>query len=276
MLGRQHNRGRAKDRVNPSSKNADFFVRVLNGEFNVSAFAAANPVTLALQDLLGPAVLDLLNVADQFLGVFGNAQEPLLDLFFHHRRAATPADTSRRLFVRQDSLFLRTPVHRRLALVRQAAFQHFEKEPLVPFVIVGPVRGDFSPPVIAHAEALHLAFHVCNILFGPLTRLDAPLDRGLLGRLAETVPADRMQDIESAQPLVPGQGVADGVVAHVAHVQKAGWIRQHLERVKLGSRIVLTRFKGTRLNPTLLPFRFDVFGKIFLVHDSSVSDSDLY
>src|SRR6266436_6407716 len=191
MLGRQHNRGGAKDRVNPSSKNADLFVRVLNGEINVSAFAAANPVTLPLQDLLGPAVLDLLNVADQFLGVFGNAQEPLLDLFFHHRRAATPADASRRLFVRQDSLFLRTPVHRRLALVRQAAFQHFEKEPLVPFVIVGPVRGDFSPPVIAHAEALHLAFHVCNILFGPLTRLDAPLDRGLLGRLAETVPAHR-------------------------------------------------------------------------------------
>src|SRR5882672_6787490 len=144
MLSSQHNSGRAKDRIDPGGEDADFFVRVLNCKIDVSAFAAAYPITLALQDLLGPAILDLLNVTDQFFGVFRNAQKPLLDLFLCYRRAATPANPTGGLFIRQDSLFFRTPVDGRLALVRQAAFEHLEKKPLVPFVIVGPVRGDFS------------------------------------------------------------------------------------------------------------------------------------
>ena len=71
------------------------------------------------------------------------------------------------------------------------------------------MRGDLSPPVIAHAQALKLSAHVRDVFFGPVTRLNAALDRGLLGRLAKTVPADRMQDIESAQAFVPGQRIAN-------------------------------------------------------------------
>src|SRR5262249_37846698 len=99
-----------------------------------------------------------------------------------------------------------------------------------------------------------------------VARLDASLDRGLLGRLAETVPANRVQHVESTQTLVPGQSIANRVVAHVAHVQKSRRVRQHLEGVKLGPRIVFTRDKGPAFSPALLPLFFYFFRKIFLVH----------
>ncbi len=131
------------------------------------------------------------------------------------------------------------------------------------------MRGDLSRPVITDAEPLHLTFHVLDILFGPVTRLNATLDRGLLRRLTKTVPANRMQHVEPAQALVPGQRVAYRVVAHVAHVQKARRVRQHLERVELRPRIVsFARFEGFGLSPTLLPFLFDFFRKVFFVHHS--------
>ncbi len=40
-----------------------------------------------------------------------------------------------------------------------------------------------------------------------------------------------MKDVESVHPHVAREGVADGVVAHVSHVQRAGGIGQHFEDV---------------------------------------------
>src|SRR6266571_4397146 len=128
------------------------------------------------------------------------------------------------------------------------------------------MRGDLTRPVITDAEALHLAFHMRDILFGPIAWLNATLDRCLLSRLAKAVPTDRMQHVESAQSLVPGQRVADRIIAHVAHVQITRWVRQHLERVEFWSRIVIARFKRACIGPTLLPLLFYFFRKIFLVH----------
>src|SRR6267154_4110508 len=201
MLSRQNDRRRAIDRIDARCEHADFVVVIPNGKIDIGAFAASDPIALALQNFFGPAALDLLNVSDQIFRVFGSPQEPLFDLSFHYRRAATPANPAGRLFIRKHRLFLRAPVARRLALISQVAFEHLEKKPLVPFVILGPVRGYLSPPVIADAEPLHLTLHVRDVFFGPLTRLNAAFDRSLFGRLAETVPADRMQDVEPAQPL---------------------------------------------------------------------------
>ena len=60
---------------------------------------------------------------------------------------------------------------------------------------------------------------------------DAALDGGIFGRQAERVPADGVQHVEAAHAPVTRHGVADGVIAHVAHVQRAGGIRQHLEQI---------------------------------------------
>ena len=58
-----------------------------------------------------------------------------------------------------------------------------------------------------------------NVLVGPLCRWHSPLDGSVLGWQAKGIPAHRLQDIASEHPLVAAHDVADGVVAHVSHVQ---------------------------------------------------------
>ena len=68
-----------------------------------------------------------------------------------------------------------------------------------------------------------------------------------------------MQHVVAIHPHVAGQGVADGVVAHVPHVERARRIGQHLEHVVL----LLTRVQalgGIEVGivvPALGPFLFD-------------------
>jgi hypothetical protein len=52
----------------------------------------------------------------------------------------------------------------------------------------------------------------------------------------------------------------------VAHVEEARWVWQHLKRVELGTRIIINRAEGLLFIPPLLPFLFDLFGKVFFVH----------
>src|SRR6185503_6526088 len=152
--------------------------------------------------------------------VGSDAQEPLLEIALLDLRPATPTDPSRRLLVRQHSLFFRTPVDLRHLFICEAALQHFQEEPLVPLVIIRTMRGDLSRPVVTEAETLQLPAHVRNVFFRPVARVYAALDRGLLSRLAKTVPTDRMQHVEPLQAFEPCERVADGVVAHVTHVQE--------------------------------------------------------
>src|SRR5438094_10381418 len=105
-----------------------------------------------------------------------------------------------------------------------------------------------------------------DVLFSPCARIHAAFDCSLLGGLAETIPTDWVQHIETLQPFVPGERIADRIVSHMTHVQIARRVGQHLERIKPGPRIICFRFKGARFPPALLPFLFYYFRKIFFVH----------
>ena len=75
----------------------------------------------------------------------------------------------------------------------------------------------------------------------------------------ERVPTHGMQHVIAAHPHVTRQGVADGVVAHVPHVQLAARIRQHFEHVifRLVRRV---RYVERRvLRPALVPLLLDFF-----------------
>src|SRR6266704_892944 len=76
-------------------------------------------------------------------------------------------------------------------------------------------------------------------------------------RQAEGVPAHRMHHVESAHPLHTRHDVPYRIVAHVAHVQRTGRIRQHLQNVILGLRRVRLRLEYARLCPALLPLFLD-------------------
>ena len=74
---------------------------------------------------------------------------------------------------------------------------------------------------------------------------------------AEGIPAHGMQDVEAAHALDASDDVANGVIAHVPHVESATGVREHFEDVILGFLWNRFRLEDVILFPTLLPLRFD-------------------
>ena len=90
----------------------------------------------------------------------------------------------------------------------------------------------------------------------------AVLDGGVLGRQAERVPAERMQDVEAAHPLHARDDVADHVVADVPDVRVPGRVREHLEAVELRPGGILGDLEGARVAPAVLPLLLDCLGLV--------------
>src|SRR6266568_3173180 len=161
------------------------------------------------------------------------------------------------LFVRQYRAALRAPVHPAFFPVRQPALQHAQEEPLVPAVIFRFASRNLPPPVIAEAEAPQPALNLRYVLVGPLSRVSVVLNGRVFRWQAEGIPAHRMQHVESAHALHPRDHVPNRVVAHMAHVQRTAWVRQHLQHVILALRGVRLRFEYARFPPALLPLLLD-------------------
>ena len=53
------------------------------------------------------------------------------------------------------------------------------------------------------------------------------LYRRIFRRHAEAIKADRMKDVVAALAVVASQGIADGVVSHVSHMDTSARIRKH-------------------------------------------------
>ena len=223
-------------------------------------FTAANPVALHGAYALGP-VIQLVQPIQQFLRILCRPQEPLLQLALLHQCVfVPPAVAVDHLLVRQHGLALRTPVHLALLAVCQAALVHAQKEPLVPPVVVRQTRRHLGGPVVAQAEAVHLHPHRRDVLLRPLARRRVVLERGVLRRQAEGIPAHRMQHVVALHPHVARQRIADRIVAHVAHVQLSGGIGQHLEHVilRLPARRRLGCVQLRLRGPPRLPARFNL------------------
>ena len=63
---------------------------------------------------------------------------------------------------------------------------------------------------------------------GPGIRLGLILDGGVFRRLAKGVKAHRMQNLTAFQPLVTAIDIADGIIAHMAHMDFSRRIGKHL------------------------------------------------
>src|SRR5438128_9318900 len=112
--------------------------------------------------------------------------------------AISPIDD---LLVREDRAAFRTPVNAALFAVSKALLQHAQEEPLVPPVVFRVARGNFAAPVVAKAEAAQRALKLRNVFVGPLARVRLVLDGGVFRGKAESVPAHRVNDIETAHAL---------------------------------------------------------------------------
>ena len=237
-----------------------------NIEIDKRPFRSPDPVLLPLQNILRPARLDPGHVVQQLIGIRRRLKKPLVQIFLRHGIPATPAQTAARLLVRKRRLVRLTPVDLGHAFVRQAHFVHFQKEPLVEFVIFRTMRRHLPRPVIAYAQTLKLATHCLDILFGPLTRIHTAFDRRVLRRLAERIPPDRMQHIKAFKPLVPRYRVARRIIPHMPHMQVSRRIREHLKLVKLRLYFLDLGFESSGFGPFLLPLLFYLFCKILFIH----------
>ena len=116
MLGRQHHERRAEQRVRTGGEHLDR--AGLAGEPDQRALGPADPVALHQLDGLGP--VQGLEVAEQPLGVGGDAHHPLAQVALEHREvAALAAPVGGDLLVGQHRAQARAPVHRRVRQVGQ-------------------------------------------------------------------------------------------------------------------------------------------------------------
>ena len=171
----------------------------------------------------------------------------------------TPAAAIDHLFIGEYRAALGAPVEQRFFAIGKAALKHFQKEPLIPAIVFGLAGGDFAAPIEGEAQALQLHLHVGDVGKGPLARLAVLLHGGVFGGETERVPAHGMQHVVAAHPHVTGERVADGVVAHVSHVELAAGIRQHFEHVILGPFRRVRYVERRVLGPAFVPLGLDFF-----------------
>ena len=91
------------------------------------------------------------------------------------------------------------------------------------------------------------------------------LDGGIFRRQAEGVPAHGMQDIEALGLLEAGHHVAQGIVAHMPHMDAARRIGEHLQDIIFGAGVVFAGQEALTLFPDLLPFGFGFADVVTLV-----------
>ena len=241
VLGSQDKEGDAKERIGTCGEDGDLALVALDGlailvaqsKVDLGALGAADPVGLHLLDALGPAG-ELLQIVEQLLGVLSDLEVPLLKVALLRLGAAAPALTLGDLLVGQNGLTSGTPVDRVLLAVDQALFPQLLKDPLTPAVVVGAAGLDHAIQIVGKAHALHRGKSLVHVLIRPGSSLRVVLDGGVLGGQAKGIEADGVKHVVAAHTGLTGHGIADGVVARVAHVQVARRIREHLEHVLLG------------------------------------------
>ena len=183
---------RSSHRLSPQSELSQL-------EVDLGALALADPVALHNLDPLGP-VGHLIQVVQQPLGVGGDLEEPLLQLALLDLRARAPAAAlGIDLLVRQHGLIDRIPVDQRLGAVGQALLIQQLEQPLVPLIVIRRAGGDLAAPIVHNAGDVERTFGLGDIAIGPLARVALGLDRGVLGRQAKSIPAERMQHIIAAR-----------------------------------------------------------------------------
>ena len=269
VLGGQQKERAPEQRVWPRGEDGDGLVGglaigVAQGEVHMRALGAANPVGLHLLHPRRPP-LQPVQAVEQLLRVVGDLQVPLVELAVLHLAVAAPAFTLFDLLVCQHCLAAGTPVHGVGLAIGQPALVHLDEEPLAPAVVLGICRDDLAVPIVGQTHLLERGLLCRDVGVCPLRGLRVVLDGGVFGRQPEGVPADGMKHLVAAHVQVARVDVADGVVAHVPHVQIAAGVGKHLEHVLGLARGVGVHMIEVGLLPGLLPLGLDVLGTVLVL-----------
>ena len=232
MLGRQHHERRAPQRVRTGREDLDALIATVDREDDVGALRAPDPVALDSLDVVRPAG-QLVQSVEQPLRKLALPEEPRREVALRDCGAATLTPPVDDLLVGKDGLVVRAPVDRHGTPVRLPGLVELQEQPLRPPVEIGIARVEVQRPVEGHPDPFERAGLLLDVRVGPLLRVDASRDGRILGRQPERVPADRMQHVEAAHPLVARDDVAPRKGLQVPHVEVSGGIRKHVEAVIL-------------------------------------------
>src|SRR5262245_19789206 len=156
--------------------------------------------------------------------------------------------------------------HRRL--VGEPAPEQLQEDPLRPAYVARIGGVDLPRPVVAEAEHLELALERRDVVRRRPRGMLPRLDRVLLGRQAERVPAHRVQHVVAAHAPGARHDVGGGVPLGMADVQTdAGRVGEHVEDVALGPAAPARGAECPVLAPVALPAGLDlevVVGHILL------------
>ena len=259
----------AVDGVDTGGEGANFFgfqVVVGDVEGDFDAFAAADPVALHGEDFLGP--VDEAAEIKEFVGVLGNAEEPLLEGATGDEGVAAFAGTVDHLLVGEDGVAGGAPNYGGFAAVDQSVFVELEEKPLVPAIVFRQTGDDFAVPIVDGAHGAELAAHVFDVTQRPGVGVDAVADGGVFGGKAEGVEAHGVEDVEALHSAKAGVAVGGGHDVPVADVEVARGVGVHGKLVPLGAGVVVGSVVDAVLFPPLLPLVVDFLGGVSNVNAS--------
>ena len=224
---------------------------------------AADPV--ALLNLYALDVINIIQIVDKALSIFGYAQHPLAFFLADDFAAAALADAVNYLFVCKDALAGGAPVDGHGRLVCKAVLIHLEEYPLRPLIILGVGGIDAAIPVKAVAEHFQLAGKVSDIVFGDYCRMDMVFDCVVFRRQAESVKAYREQDIVALHALFTGDYIKSGERSGVADMKAlTRRVRELDQSVELGTGSIASNCRiGFCLFPDRLPLLFNCCKIVF-------------
>ncbi len=275
VLGREHEEGRAEERVGAGREDREVEVELVASEDDLGALGAADPVALHRDHVLGPA-LEQLEVVEQAVGVVGDPEEPLLEIAGDDLGAAALAAAVDHLLVGEHGRVLGAPLDSGLGPVGEAALEELQEDPLGPAVVLGLVGGELARPVDRDPPGAELLAEGLDRPPGRDAGRLAGLDRVVLGGQAEGVVAHRVDHLEAVAAAEVGDRVADRVALEVADVGLTRGVGQHLEHVGLRLGGVEAGIAGIRhlpgllLGPDGLPARLDLFRVVSLAHGGAV------
>ena len=251
-------------------------IRTLNvvREGKPHAFRLANPVFLHQPHFVGPTVqsgfvIAHLNMVEQFWRVARDVQVVAGNFAFFNQRTRAPTASIDHLLVGQHGLVHRIPIDHLGFAVRDAFFEHLQKQPLVPLVVARVTRGHLTRPVNGQPDGLHLLLHVGDVFVSPLGRRHPVFERRVFCGQTKSVPAHGHQNVVAFHAQMAREHVVDGVVANVAHVQLAAGVRQHRAGIKLFLGRVFGDAIGIALAPSGLQGALDLGVVVFFLHGIS-------
>ncbi len=256
MLGRQHHEGHTPQGIRAGGKHLQR-VALFGGEDDMRAFGFTNPVGLQRAHAFRP--IDTVKT-QQFIRVFRDAEEPLIQVFLDHRRAAAfaVAVVAPHLLARQGGIAIGAPIDRRHLMIRQPVLEELREEPLRPAVVFRIGRDGFAPPVEHGAHGAQLLAHVFDVAVGPHARVDVLADCRVFSRKPERIKTHWEKHVEPAHAHEARPGIRGRHGIPVTDVQVAGRVRQHGQRVVLGAlRIYIGVIQSVGF-PTLLPAGLDL------------------